>query len=64
MSADAIVRPHGLLDGLLGIVGGVVDLASKVVGGLVNVVGNVLLPNGADTSGPAVPPAVCGRPSA
>jgi serine protease AprX len=47
VSSDAIVRPHGLLDGLLGI-----------VGGLLRVVGNVLLPNGADTSGPVVAPAV------
>src|SRR5438874_1171152 len=50
ISQDAVVRPHGLL----GLVGG-------VVGGVVNVVGNVvgiLLPNGADTSGPVVAPAV------
>ena len=51
MSSDAIVRPHGLLGGLLG---GVLKLVVDVVGGLVN----VLLPNGADTSGPAVAPAV------
>jgi serine protease AprX len=51
VSSDAIVRPHGLLGGLLGLVTG-------VVGGLLDVVGSVLLPNGADTSGPAVPPAV------
>lgn len=47
VSADAVVRPSGLLGGLLGI-----------VGGLVQVVGTVLLPSGADTSGPAVSPAV------
>src|SRR5438067_828176 len=50
ISQDAVVRPHGLL----GLDGG-------VVGGVVNVVGNVvgiLLPNGADTSGPVVAPAV------
>jgi serine protease AprX len=47
VSTDSIVRADGLLDGLLGI-----------VGGLVKVVGAVLLPNGADTSGPEVPPAV------
>jgi serine protease AprX len=47
VSTDAIVRPHGLLDGLLG-----------VVGGLLKVVGAVLLPNGADTSGPVVAPAM------
>ena len=55
VSADAVVRPHGLLGGLLG-------GALKVVGGLVNtvvgVVGTVLLPNGADTSGPVVSPEV------
>jgi serine protease AprX len=42
-----VVRPSGLLGGLLG-----------VVGGLLNTVGSILLPNGADTSGAAVPPAV------
>ncbi|MGH9348606.1 MAG: S8 family peptidase [Vicinamibacterales bacterium] len=47
VSTDAVVRPNGLLGGLLGI-----------VGGLVRVVGSVLLPSGADTSGVAVPPAV------
>src|SRR6185295_709340 len=51
VSSDAIVHPTGLLDGLLGVVG-------NVVGGLVKVVGNILLPNGADTSGPTVPPAI------
>jgi serine protease AprX len=51
ISSDAIVRPHGLLDGLLGLVGGLVKT-------VVNVVGAVLLPNGADTSGPVVAPAV------
>src|SRR5206468_2370080 len=43
----AVVRPHGLLGGLLG-----------VVGGLLNVVGEVFLPNNADTSGPVAAPAV------
>ena len=50
VSTDAVVRAKllgGLLGGLLKIVGG-------VVGGLVN----VLLPSGADTEGPAVPPSV------
>jgi subtilisin family serine protease len=47
ISSDAIVRPHGLLDGAFGL-----------VNGLLRVVGSVLLPNGADTSGPAVPPTV------
>ena len=51
VSSDAIVRPNGLLGGLLGVVGGLL----KVVGG---VLGAVLLPGGADTSGVAVPPAV------
>lgn len=47
VSTDAVVRADGLLGGVLGI-----------VGGLVRVVGTVLLPGGADTSGVAVPPAV------
>lgn len=51
ISADAIVRPHSLLGGL---VGGLL----KVVTSTVELVGDVLLPNGADTSGVAVPPAV------
>ena len=49
VSADAIVRPHGLLGGLLG---GLL----RVVGGVVNVAADVLLPNGADTAGPVVAP--------
>jgi serine protease AprX len=56
VSADAIVRPHGLLGGLLGIVGGVLNLALKVVGGLLSVVGLVILPNGAEVEGPIVAP--------
>ncbi len=54
ISRDVVVRPHSLLGGLGGLVG-------RLVGTLVNVVevvANVLLPNGADTEGPAVPPAV------
>src|SRR6185436_4306157 len=51
VSADAVVRPHGLLSGL---VGGLL----KVVGGVVGTVANVLLPNGADTEGPVAMPAV------
>jgi serine protease AprX len=47
VSSDAIVRPHGLLGGLLGLVGGVVDAF-----------GTVLLSSGGDTSGPTVQPAV------
>jgi serine protease AprX len=45
ISADAVVRPSDLIGGLLG-----------TVTGVVKVVANVLLPNGADTSGPAVQP--------
>jgi hypothetical protein len=51
ISADAVVRPHSLLGGL---VGGLLNTVTTVV----NVVGDVLLPNGADTSGAEVPPAV------
>jgi serine protease AprX len=51
ISADAIVRPHSLLGGL---VGGLLNVVTSVV----QVVGDVLLPNGADTSGVAVPPTV------
>ncbi|PYR30282.1 MAG: hypothetical protein DMF92_09115 [Acidobacteria bacterium] len=50
ISSDAVVRPHGLLDGVGGLLGGVV----KLIGGVVNIV----LPNLADTSGPVVAPAV------
>jgi serine protease AprX len=50
VSADAIVRPHGLLGGL---VGGLL----KTVLGLVGTVANVILPNGADTEGPVALPA-------
>ena len=45
ISADAVVRPSDLIGGLVG-----------TVTGVVKVVANVLLPNGADTSGPAVQP--------
>jgi serine protease AprX len=51
ISSDAIVRPHSLLGGLLG---GALNLAVKLIGGVVN----VFLDNGADTSGPVVAPAV------
>ncbi len=47
ISADAVVRPTGLL-GSLGSVGG----------GLLTTVGNVILPGSGDTSGPAVHPGV------
>lgn len=53
VSADAIVRPHGLLDGLLGLVAGTVD---SVVGGLLGTVGTILDP--ADMTGAPVPPRV------
>src|SRR5882672_11261895 len=54
ISSDAIVRPHGLLGGVLGLVGGVVKAVVNVVVGVVGIV----LPNLADTSGPVVAPAV------
>src|SRR6267378_3956945 len=56
VSCDAIVRPHGLLGGLLGVVGGVLNLALKVVNGLLSVVGLVILPGGGEVSGPIVAP--------
>src|SRR5439155_2267842 len=43
VSTDAIVRPHGLPSGLLSVV---------------KLVVNIVLPTGADTAGPPVPPAV------
>ena len=46
ISADAVVRPTGLLSGL-----------GSLVGSLLTTVGNVILPGGGDTSGPAVHPA-------
>jgi len=55
VSSDAIVRPHGLLGGVLGVVGGLVGGVVNVLG---QVVGLVLLDNGADTSGPVVAPVV------
>jgi len=59
ISADAIVRPHGLLDGLLGVVGGTLGLVTNTVGGLVGTIGNVLDPALDDASaGDPVPPAV------
>jgi serine protease AprX len=44
VSTDAVVHADGLLDGLVGLVGKVVKIA------------NVKLPNGAETSGPALAP--------
>src|SRR5438876_1060260 len=58
VSTDAIVRPHGLLDGVLGGAGNLLGGAVNLLGGVVKVVGDILLPNNADTSGPTVPPAV------
>lgn len=54
VSSDAVVHAKllgGLLGGLLQVVGGVVETLGDVVG-------SVLLPNGADTDGPAVAPEV------
>jgi len=60
VSADAIVRTHGLLGGLLGVVGGVIGVVANVlltvVDGLLSVVVAVILPNGAEVQGPIVPP--------
>lgn len=55
VSVDAVVRPTGLLGGLLG---GVLKLAVGLVNTVVSLVGTVLLPNGADTAGPVVAPEV------
>jgi serine protease AprX len=60
ISADAIVRPHGLLDGLVGgLLGTVTKTLTGTVGLLVNTVGNVLDPALDDPSkGEPVPPAL------
>jgi serine protease AprX len=58
VSADAVVRPHGLLGAVGGLLGGVLKVVVSVVDIVVGVVGNVLLPNGADTAGPVVSPDV------
>jgi serine protease AprX len=50
ISCDAVVQPHGLL----GIVGGLLKVVVNVVGSVVG----IILPNGADTSGPVVEPVV------
>lgn len=60
VSRDAIVRPHGQLRGLLGgrrLLGRTLRTVLDTAANLLTVVGNVLLPNGADTSGPATSPA-------
>jgi serine protease AprX len=54
VSTDAIVRTDSLLGGLLG---GVVKVVVAVVNVVLSVVG-IVLPNGADTFGPVVAPAV------
>jgi serine protease AprX len=54
VSTDAVVHAK-LLGGLLG---GVLKLVGGVVNTLTSLVGIVLLPNGADTEGPAIAPAV------
>jgi serine protease AprX len=51
IAADHVVRPTGLLDGLLGTVTG-------LTGGLLTVVGQVLLPANGDVSGPVVYPSL------
>ena len=60
ISADAVVRPHGLLDGLVGgLLGTVTQTLTGTVGGLLNTVGNILDPALDDPSaGEPVPPAV------
>jgi serine protease AprX len=57
VSADAIVRPHSLL-GLGGIIGGVLNVGLKLIGGVLNFVGLLILPGGGEVYGPIVPPAV------
>src|SRR5205809_774358 len=60
ISADAIVRPHGLLDGLVGgLLGSVTKTVTGTVGLLVNTVGNILDPALDDASvGEPVSPAL------
>src|SRR6185436_5419185 len=60
ISADAVVRPHGLLDGLVGgLLGTVTKTVTGTVGLLVNTVGNILDPALDDpTAGEPVPPAL------
>src|SRR6185312_7127306 len=54
ISSDAPVHSESLLGGLFGVVGGLLKTVTGVLGGVVGLV----LPNGADTSGPEVPPAI------
>ncbi|HZM60770.1 MAG TPA: S8 family serine peptidase, partial [Vicinamibacterales bacterium] len=54
VSADAVVRPHGLLGGVLGVVDGLVTVATNVVSGLLETVGGIIDPS--EMTGPAVPP--------
>ena len=60
VSADAVVRSHGLLDGLVGgLLGTVTKTLTSTVGTLLNTVGNILDPSLDDASaGEPVPPAV------
>jgi hypothetical protein len=58
VSTDAIVRPHSLLGGVLGVVGGVLNVALKLVDGVLNFIGVLILPGGGEVYGPIVPPAV------
>jgi len=60
ISADAVVRPHGLLDGLVGgLLGTVTKTLTGTVDLLINTVGNILDPALDDaTVGEPVPPAV------
>src|SRR5687768_2850224 len=60
LSADAVVRPHGLLDGLVGgLLGTVTNVLTSTVDGLLGTIGNVLDPSLDDPSaGDPVPPAV------
>ena len=57
VSTDAIVRPHGLLGGLLGVVGGLLEVATSTVGALLGDVVSIIDPT-QNTSGPPVPPRV------
>jgi serine protease AprX len=60
VSADAVVRPHGLLDGLVGgLLGTVTKVVTGTVDGLLGTIGYVLDPALDDASaGDPVPPAV------
>ena len=57
VSTDAIVRPHGLLGGLLGIVGGLVEVVTDTVDALLGDVVSIIDPT-ENTAGPPVPPRI------